>query len=322
MQQLPAVQELKNILVVRGEGSLGDAVLSSVCYRALKKSNPHLRITIVAFASAVTYLQALPTVDEVYRLPITNVLRPNQRWPSLLWHAFKLRRRRFDLVMDSSCKDFYNWRLFKWIIGSDRVFDPLTRPGDFTPNVHASQREKEMACRLGAQDADDSYDLPILPPAQAKWNAFAKRHLSGEYILLNPFGSVQERCLNKGAFQSVLRALGAYGIACPVVVPFVPARRTQAEALWAGASYPVIGYETASLFDLFAAVQSARLVLTPDTAAVHIAAGFRRKTIAFYNNYTVYYGPNNPLAVPVFTARETVSRFNRQDVSAALRKLW
>ena len=55
---------------------------------------------------------------------------------------------------------------------------------------------------------------------------------------------------------------------------------------------------------------------------IQLATDDTPKTIAFYNNYTVYYGPNNPLAVPVFTARETVSRFNRQDVSAALRKLW
>ena len=322
MQQLPTVQELKNVLVVRGEGSLGDAILSSVCYRALKKSNPQLRITVAAFASAVPYLQALPTVDEVYRLPIKNVLRPNQRWPSLLWHAFKLRRRRFDLVLDSSCKNFYNWRLFKWIIGGNRVFDPFTRPGDFTPEVHVSAREKEMACRLGAHDADNSYDLPVPPAAQARWESFAKTHLNQGHILLNPFGSVQQRCLDKDALQTVLDALSAHGITLPAVVPFVQSRRPEAEALLEGLSYPVFGYETPSVFDLFAAVQSARLVFSPDTAAVHIAAGFGRKTIAFYNNYTVYYGPNNPLAVSILTDRACVSRFNPQDVAAALEKLW
>lgn len=322
MQQLPTVQELKNVLVVRGEGSLGDAILSSVCYRALKKSNPQLRITVAAFASAVPYLQALPTVDEVYRLPIKNVLRPNQRWPSLLWHALRLRRRRFDVVMDSSCKDFYNWRLFKWIIGGDRVFDPFTRPGDFTPEVHVSACEKEMALRLGAHDADNSYDLPILPAAQARWESFAKTHLNQGHILLNPFGSVPQRCLDKDALQTVLDALSAHGITLPAVVPFVQSRRPEAEALLEGLSYPVFGYETKSVFDLFAAVQLARLVFSPDTAAVHIAAGFGRKTIAFYNNYTVSYGPNNPSAVSILTDRACVSRFNPQDVAAALKKLW
>ena len=322
MQQLPTVQELKNVLVVRGEGSLGDAILSSVCYRALKKSNPQLRITVAAFASAVPYLQALPTVDEVYLLPIKRVLRPNQRWPSLLWHAFKLRRRRFDLVLDSSCKNFYNWRLFKWIIGGNRVFDPFTRPGDFTPEVHVSAREKEMACRLGAHDADNSYDLPVPPVAQVKWNDFASARLSGGYVLLNPFGSVPQRCLDKAALQTVLDTLLVHGITLPAVVPFVPSRRPETEALLQGLSYPVFGYETKSVFDLFAAVQLARLVFSPDTAAVHIAAGFGRKTIAFYNNYTVSYGPNNPSAVSILTDRACVSRFNPQDVAAALKKLW
>ncbi len=322
MQQLPLVQTLKKVLILRGEGSLGDAILSSVCYRALKKSNPNLHITVVAFSSAALYLRSLSTIDEVYTLPIRKILRPNQYWLSLLWHAFKLRWRRYDLVMDSSAKNFYNWRLFKRIIGSDRVFDPFTYPECFRSTIHISSLGKEMVANLGAHDEDNTYNLPIVPAAQEKWEKFAKNHLSQGYILLNPFGSVPHRCLEESALQIILKLIAARGITLPVVIPFIPSFRQRVSALIKHFSYPVLGYETTSVFDLFAAVKSAQLVFTPDTSVVHIATGFHRKTIAFYNNYTVEYSPNNPLAVPIFTAPNSVSQFNPQEVAAGLRKLW
>ena len=131
MKSIPNVRFLKNILVLRGEGSLGDALISSCCYREIKRTNPKIKISVACFGSAYGYLKELPYIDKIYRLPIPRVLRPNQRWLTLLWYALKLRRKHFDLVLDTSLKPFANWTLFKHIIGGDKVLDYYTSPIPF-----------------------------------------------------------------------------------------------------------------------------------------------------------------------------------------------
>ena len=52
MKTLPHIQDLRRILVLRGDGFLADAIISSCCYRELKKANPNLKITVACFGPA------------------------------------------------------------------------------------------------------------------------------------------------------------------------------------------------------------------------------------------------------------------------------
>ncbi len=318
MQTIPDVRGLKNILVLRGEGSLGDAIISSCCYRELKKANPGLKITVACFGSACGYLKASPYIDEIYRLPIRRVLRPNQRWLSLIWHALKLRGRGFDLVLDSSEKPFKNWTLFKKIIGGERVLDCYTSPEPLgkVPG-RRNEHEQTILRQLGVPEPDKAYDLPVSPEHQAKRDAFVSRSAPDGYVLLNPFGSVSARTLNKTMFRRVLTDLYAK-TGKPVLVPCMPAQKDTVNDYLAGAAEPAFAFETADVFDLFALTQGADLVVTPDTAVVHVASGFRKKSVIFYNTYSIYNDPDNPHARVVKTNPVSVNQFNYSDFTAAL----
>ena len=102
MKQIPNVRNLHNILVLRGEGSLGDAIISSCCYRGLKQANPSAKITVACFGSSYEFLKNNPYIDTIIKLPIPKLIRPNQRWLTLIWQGLKLRAHHFDLVLDSS----------------------------------------------------------------------------------------------------------------------------------------------------------------------------------------------------------------------------
>lgn len=316
MQKIPNVHNLKNILVLRGEGSLGDAIISSCCYREIKKANPNIKITVVCFGSSVQYLKSNPHIDEIYVLPIRRVLRPNQYWFRLIWHAFILRKRQFDLVLDSSEKPYANWTFFKYIVGGNRVLDCYTSPMPLgkVPG-RRNEHEQVILKQLGIKNPSRAYDLYFSQQHRSLRDAFIKAYAPKGYILFNPFGSVKARVLSKHSFARMAPDLyRRFGL--PVVIPCMPSKQAQVEEYLeiVGKDSPhFLMYTTPEVFDLFALVESAFLVVSPDTSVVYIASGFSKKAILFYNNYSIYHDPDNPFASIIKTQPASVNLFDYQN---------
>lgn len=310
MKEIPAVQTLHNMLILRGEGSLGDAILSSACYREIKKANPQIKITVACFGSAYGYFLHFPYVDEVFKLPVHRVIRPNQRWVSLIWAALKLRRRHFDLVLDSCYKPFWNWRLFKKIVGGgERVLDNYTSPVQpfGAPSAHASEHEVAILKLLGIAHPNPAYELPVPADTQQAVEQWLTQQKLSRYILLNPSGSVAARSFCADALREIC------AVARRLQLPFVvPARASQVQKLQKifADEKDVFVKQTAHVFELFELVRRSTAVLTPDTAVVHIASGFEKPTLAFYNTLSAYNAPHNPQAVVLETDPADVNTFD------------
>ncbi len=309
MKQIPDVHTLRNVLICRGEGSLGDAIISSCCYRGIKQANPQCKISVVAFGTSYAFLKRIPYIDEIIKLPIRTLIRPHQRWMSLLWEGFKLRKYHFDLVLDSSNKAYYNWRLFKWLAGGERVLDCFTSPVQpfGCPTAHGSMHEQSILKLLGIENPDKSYDLPVSELEKVAVQDFLTEHQMKHYILLNPSGSVVARRFNAEILGQLCRRLERFG--CPILIPCAPAMYEHWQAVCSHIPNVQLR-KTESVFELFEWVRRAQLVVTPDTSVVHIAAGFKKPTWVFYNRLSVYNAPDNPWAYIVETACEDVNQFN------------
>lgn len=317
MKQIPNVRDLRNILVLRGEGSLGDAIISSCCYRNIKKVSPQTKITVACFGSAYDFIAHNPYIDEVARLPVRHIIRPNQRWISLFLTALKLRKCQFDLVLDSSNKDFWNWRAFKWIVGGDRVLDCFTSPvRPFgAPDKHGSKHEQAILKLLGIEDADKSYDLPISAHTRQDVQNWLESRKLSSYILINPSGSIDKRGFRPDMLHEICMRLRVLGL------PFVVATLPRAYDKWVTAlkDMPDVQIKrTADVFELFDLVRRAVLVVTPDTAAVHIASGFEKPSLVFYNTLSAYNAPENPKALIIQSSPEDINRFDWKDFLARL----
>ncbi|MBR5151482.1 MAG: glycosyltransferase family 9 protein, partial [Elusimicrobiaceae bacterium] len=254
------------------------------------------------------------------KLPIPKLIRPNQRWLTLIWQGLKLRRHHFDLVLDSSNKNYKNWRLFKWLAGGERVLDYFTSPVQpfGAPHAHGSTHEQAILKLLGVKNPDASYDLPVPPKDQQEVQTWLDdRHIT-TYILLNPSGSVDKRRFSAHTLQGLAKKLAPFNV--PLIVPSAPTMYVH----WQQATQAIPNMyvkQTKSIFELFEWVRRANWVLTPDTSVVHIAAGFGKPCLVFYNTLSVYNAPNNPRAQIVETDRKDVNRFNWADVDKALEKL-
>lgn len=309
MKKIPAVQTLHHILILRGEGSLGDAVLSSACYREIKKANPQIKITVACFGAAYEYFLHYPYVDEVFKLPVRRVIRPNQRWVSLILAALKLRKRHFDLVLDSCYKPFWNWRLFKKIAGGGRVLDNYTSPVQpfGAPSCHASEHEVAILKLLGIAHPNPAYELPVPADTQQAVALWLTRQKCSRYLLLNPSGSVAARSFRAETLRELCAALRRLQL--PFVVPAMASQAERVKKIFANEK-DVFVKQTANVFELFELVRRSAAVLTPDTAVVHIAAGFEKPTLAFYNTLSAYNAPHNPKAVVLETDPSDVNTFD------------
>lgn len=309
MEKIPDIRDLHNILVCRGEGSLGDAIISSCCYREIKKANPDAKITVACFGSAYDFFRHNPYVDEVFKLPVRRIICPNQRWLSLFIAALKLRRKNFDLVLDSSDKDFFNWRMFKWIVGGDRVLDCFTAPVQpfGSHEEHGSKHEAAILRQLGISQPDKSYDLPILPTARAAVAQWLDEHRLHKYILFNPTGSVAPRRFKTDVLKEICAVLKSLDM--PVVIPAMPSNVKELQQAFKD-TQGIFVKQTADIFELFEWVRRSALVVTPDTAVVHIAAGFEKPSLVFYNTLSAYNAPDNPKAQVLETDRADVNVFD------------
>lgn len=313
MKQIPNVQDVRNILILRGEGSLGDAIISSCCYRNIKKANPQVKITVACFGSAYDYIAHNPYIDEVVRLPIRRIIRPNQRWVSLFLAALKLRKRQFDLVLDSSDKDFFNWRTFKWIVGGERVLDCFTSPVQpfGAPDKHGSQHEQAILRLLGIETPDKSYDLPISSRTRQEVQNWLDSRKLSSYILINPAGSVSKRTFRPDVLHELCVRLRFLGL--PFLITTMPA----AYAKWVSAVQDLPDVQvkrTVDVFELFELVRRASLVVTPDTAVVHVASGFQKPSLIFYNTLSAYNAPDNSKALIIETDPEDINKFDWQQL--------
>lgn len=300
---------MRNILVLRGEGSLGDAIISSCCYREIKKANPQAKITVACFGAAFGFFKNNPYVDEVFKLPVRRIIRPNQRWLGLFVAALKLRRKKFDLVLDSSDKDFFNWRAFKWLAGGERVLDCFTSPVKpfGAPARHGSVHEQAILKQLGIPNPDKSYDLPVGPLTRKAVAEWLEKNKIQKYILLNPTGSVAPRRFRMDTLLELCTAMRRLGL--PFVLPAMASNFKELSEIFQ--SRPdVFVKQTADIFELFELVRRAALIVTPDTAVVHIASGFEKPSLVFYNTLSAYNAPDNPHALVLETERPDVNMFD------------
>lgn len=299
---------------------MGDAILSSCCYREYKKANPELKISVACYGSATAYLQNNKYIDVIYKIPARRVIRPNQRWIGLILLGLRLRIKNFDLIIDSSAKDFLNWRLFKLLAGRGREINASCLSGDFFKKpFHAQELEKEIAKLLIKHDIDSSYDLPVEPETEQKINSLLEEKGISEYILLNLFGSIEARSFNQETFDKITKQIITKNPNAQIVIPGMPAQIERVKT-WAQIKNSFL-FKTANVFELFELIKRSSLVITPDTAIIHIASGYKIKTIGFYNAYSAYNAPYNTQSKIVITDKNSVNNFKTQDFTLAYEQI-
>ena len=276
-----ALGPVSKILFLRKDSKIGDMIVSSFVFREIKKNNPAVKIGIVCAPKNQNLLEGNPYIDYYHFLPsrsIKNHIALGKElakvgYDTVIDPTIFLRNR--DLLLLSMIKA-------KRYIGYKKANYKLFNI-DIEEEMHFSEVYKRALLLCGFKDIDNSYDIPVNKESEINIRSFLERKKLDSYIAVNFFGASSSR---RFSWEKIRLFLDCFCQKLP-------------DKKWVLLTYPEVTpklkscikdraniflYEnTKTIFDSIELIKSADWVISPDTAIIHIASGFNKKIIGFYN---------------------------------------
>jgi heptosyltransferase I len=309
---------LKTIAIIR-LSSLGDIVHTLPAFQALRRRFPAARIIWIAEAPGAALLDNFPGIDQV----VPFELKSQRGLPARVRYLARFVRRwrgRFDLVFDF--QGLLKSALLAFLLGGRRLGfgrgnarEPLAslfysrRAARFPEQRHVVHKNLHLLSLAGISAAAVEYPLrewlPSRPLAdfleQGGWRG-------GDWIVLNVGGGWPSKILNAGQWLRV--AAGLNNDRRLVLLWGDEKERETAEAVARQSGVPLAPFMVFS--DLIYFIARARLVVSADTLALHLADLTRTPAVGIF-------GPSSPERNgPLFPGSQAV--FRKLDCSFCYRR--
>ncbi len=314
----------QKILVV-ALGRIGDLVLITPVFRALKQLDPSPEVHLLAGRNNYRVVQAHPYIDKVH----VYTKRP---W-STLSLIYRLRNANFDLWIDPKDHLSRESRFFARIAaakisvgynadGKRRIFTHSVIPHTEQLGVHMSTRSLTALAPLAIVATDTRPVLGVEPQAAQRLHRFLKAREIRGYHWVNISGAIPERTWPTARWIALINAIGKEENCCFLLCCLSRDRAIAEDILEHTAN--TCRYPTASIIDAVAGVAHADLIVTVDTSIVHIASAFNKPILSLhpniYHNYTKY-RPLSDSARDVLAPRAMVGEISLESVLRAYRSL-
>ncbi|MEX0576313.1 glycosyltransferase family 9 protein, partial [Enterobacter cloacae subsp. cloacae] len=223
-------------------------------------------------------------------------------------------------------KELFNTQLlakihYKYAIGFGGWLDkPYNLMLPVSPEFHITHPQKKILNALSIKPASLSYSLPVLPEHEVFIDDFLQPHAGKKIVVLNPFASVAERSLSLPQLEKL-------------AIDIVQHPDTQVFIIGEGKKLADLAFDDEkitvcrfkSLWDAITLIKKADLVVSVDTAIVHIACAFDKKIIAIYFSMLLDHNKNfegNTIFSPVGKNSEQLifdkrhNKINIDDISS------
>lgn len=286
------------VLMVRDDG-LGDMIVSLAVMHAIVRAHPTIQLDVLASPQNALIARRAGFFHEVIEHRRGSFARSRKLWRLL-------RDRRYDAVIDGrvavmSVNTQTTFLLLStrapWLIGigGRRNAGVYTVPVSPSDTSHWIRYIAELAQPFGIDPQAHDW-TPELALAEHEHREALTRWASvagcGPHVLLNLSVGHPDRRWPDDRYAAVLARVRERLPHASIVVLAMPADRASADALAAsvgGAAWSL------SIEETIAAVATAQLVITPDTAVSHMAAAFRRVTLTLlrqgYDRWIPYGAP-------------------------------
>lgn len=300
-QGLPLLrpEQLHRVLLLRHD-RLGDAVITTPLIDALRHLNPSVQIDVIAAPANQDFFRS----DK--RIGVVEVLEgsPLKRLALIL----RCRRRQYNAGLQLVLGRTTLPALLLGLCVSkgrtlgmrvplhQRLFNhSVTIPSE----LHFSERTLAVLTgniAVGTELPHFPYSIPLRPEDVAIADAMLARHtlLNKRWILLNISTGKADR--NFGDQQNVELAKGLVALGLPVGIIASPKEHSRAESIAQQAGPGIRALPFSTLGAVIAGIGKAAVVVTPDTAIVHIASAMGRPIVAVIPADVV--GGWEPVGVP------------------------
>ena len=148
---------------------------------------------------------------------------------------------------------------------------------------------------------------------------FLAAHQLQDYVAVNFFGAGSARRFNEDSMVALLNHLSAQTKS--IVLLTFPAVTEKMQALAKRYANVFVFEKTQTVFDTIELIKHSKMVVSPDTAIVHIASGLHKPTVAFYSldeeNF-VHWQPNNSAKTQIIRFDKSVNEVDFKQVKANL----
>jgi ADP-heptose:LPS heptosyltransferase len=286
--------EAPKILIVQ-LGRLGDFILATPMFRGLKQAYPACRIHVLASRHNAELARMQSELERVYV--------HSKKLGDTLKLLAALKRERYDWWIDP--KDHYShagsffarWANAERKVGFNRregrkIFE-VELVSLEENHTHAAQRNLAALRALGLAVEEARPSLHVEAAAQEALARFLRTHGLTRYVCVNLSAGNEIRYWPLARWNSFLRLIQNEARDFVLIAEAKDAHLAHTlTAQFARAFY----FPTRSLGDLLAVVQRAEIVVSPDTAVIHVAAAFDRPVLGLYSNHEWNYKKFYPLS--------------------------
>lgn len=280
----------KHIVVIRWDGKLGDAMVSSFFYREA--------IKLGATVSVVTTADLATMHREHFGAHHVFVVRANPSWMSLLRLSAQLRD--VDTVVHPVGRIRARELLFIALLRPRNVFSLDDEIGWVNGKMHRAtasllfnEKYAYILRELGARDIDTRYVVPSAPASP--------RAVKGRpRLVFNAFASRPDKSISTEKSAHLLGVLAKRLDGWDIGILYRPATRMDAVAMQDAVNHPSVRVldGVRSFEDAISVVADADLVVSVDTGFVHVADGLEKRLIAICPTFGDGFNEWSPRALP------------------------
>ena len=315
MIQSARIQDCRRILILCPSLSLAGAIVSSCCYREMKKANAQLKIAVVCSAACRDFLKQNAYVDRVYALDGLP-----KKFSFRLWAlALKLRLKKYDVIVEPTELNLWPWRVFQRIVGFSKRLDTSFCELPFSQKQQpGSAYEQTLLEMLGVSNPDKSYDLPVPVGARRQVAQWLEKNNLSRYLLFYLTDKGQKLPLSLPQLKSLCDALGGFQL--PILFLTQSAHTKKVTAFF-GQDKNVFVQPFVGLGEYFEWVRLSSLVVSAENSAVAVAAGFEKPVCVLCDGKTFWGKAENPKAFSLKNINLAEDSLDKAALAQALEKM-
>lgn len=299
--------KIKNIIILR-LGKIGDLIISSFVFSAIKKFNPETKIHLITLQKNEDVLRVNPDIDEIYLIQ-QNVLAISKLFPL----KFKVKA---DLIIDLNDNDsetsafLLNFFKAKYKLGfnfpsqSKHLTHIVNQPDK--EQTHLIERYAHLLKSSGLPISDEDIkpilylDQEIENSIKTELNEFKK---NSKLIGINISAGANIRKYPVENWKELISQMIRKYNSIRFIILNDWLDKKEARMIMEGFDPKFFVTHQGETFQHFAAkIKNLDLLITPDTSAVHICSAFQIPVIALYPNvkwnfvsFAPYKTPNKAL---------------------------
>ncbi len=281
------LKQIKKVLVIQ-LGPIGDALLTTSYFRALKEYLPGIELHYLIKQQYVKAIANHPLIDKI--VPIAK--GRGMEYYRARWEAVKqIRAEKYDLVIDQ--QNMPASQIITALSGAPlrlgyadaRFSSAYNYKAPRREIRYSAQRKFDIVIPLGMKEQKADIFFYIDDAAHDYVKSWLKAEgLAGkDFVCMSPSSPIPRKKWNAGNFAKLAdRIVAELGL--PVVFVWAPNELTDVEAVREQMNEQSILAPKTSLMEVAALLKRGRLLLCNDGGLNHLAVATKTETLAFFGN--------------------------------------